>query len=73
MLTKLVNEKKIDWDEHLGAVLFTYYTTYKVNTRHIPFQLVYGLYSLMPIKYIVATLTQGGSIINNSGINQQDI
>jgi hypothetical protein len=57
ILTKLVNEKNNDWDEHLGAILFAYYITYKVNTKHIPFQLVYGLYSLMPTKYIVPNLT----------------
>jgi hypothetical protein len=25
MLTKFVNEKKNEWDEHLGAILFAYY------------------------------------------------
>ncbi len=55
-----------DWDQHLGVVLFAYYTTYKVNTKHIPFQVMYGLYSLMPKKYIVPTFTHEGSIINNS-------
>jgi hypothetical protein len=32
LLTKLVNEKKIDWDEHLSIVLFPYRITYKVAT-----------------------------------------
>jgi hypothetical protein len=30
LLIKLVNENKIDWDEHLLIVLFYYKTTYKV-------------------------------------------
>jgi hypothetical protein len=30
--TKLVNEKKIDWDEHLSMVLFPYRIAYKVAT-----------------------------------------
>ncbi len=41
------------WDEHLSVVLFSYRTTYKVGTGHIPFQLVYGLHSLLPIKYLL--------------------
>jgi len=56
MLTQLVNEKKrLGWT--MGALLFIYSTTYKVSTRHIPFQLVYGLYPLMPTEYLVPTLT----------------
>jgi hypothetical protein len=31
-LTKLVNEKIIDWDEHLSIVLFSYKIAYKVAT-----------------------------------------
>jgi len=52
-LTKLVSENRIGWDEHLFKVLFSYRTTYKVTTRYTPYQLVYGLHPLMPIKYIV--------------------
>jgi hypothetical protein len=37
LLTKLVNENKTDWDEHLSIVLFSYQTTYKVGTGHTPF------------------------------------
>ncbi len=52
-MTKLISENKIDWDEHLLIVLFSYRVTYKVATRYTTCQLVYGLYSLMPTKYIV--------------------
>jgi hypothetical protein len=58
-LTKLVNENRIDWDEHLSIVLFSYKTTDKVVTRYTPYQLVYGLHPLMPTKYIV--LIVGGN------------
>ncbi len=44
LLTKLVNENRNDWDEHLSTILFSYWTTYKVGTNHTPFQLVYGLH-----------------------------
>jgi hypothetical protein len=54
----LVNENKIDWDEHLFTMLFSYIIVYKVATWYTPYQLVYGLHLLMPTKYIV--LVPGG-------------
>jgi len=53
LLTKLVSENKIYWDEHFSIMLFSYRTTYKVATRYTPYQLVYGLHPLMPIEYII--------------------
>jgi hypothetical protein len=35
-------------DEQLSTILFSYQTTYKVETDHTPFQLVYGLHPLLP-------------------------
>ncbi len=52
LLTKLVNENKNDWDEHLSTIIFSYQSAYKVGTSHIPFQLVYGLHPLLPTKYL---------------------
>ncbi len=54
LLTKLVNENKTNWDEHLPTVLFFYKTKYKVATWYTPYQLVYGLHPLMPTKYIMS-------------------
>jgi len=48
MLTKLVNKKWNDRDEHLNIVLYAYCMTYKVTMGHTPFQLVYGLRPYMP-------------------------
>jgi hypothetical protein len=53
LLIKLVSENKIDWDEHLPTILFSYKTTYKVTIRYTPYQLVYGLHPLIPIEYIL--------------------
>jgi hypothetical protein len=39
-------------------MLFSYIIACKVATRYTPYQLVYGLHSLMPIEYIV--LVVGG-------------
>lgn len=47
-MTKLVNVKFNDWDEHLSVVLYAYHATFKVTTSHTPFQLVYGLHPFMP-------------------------
>ncbi len=52
-MIKLVSENKIDWDEHLPTILFSYKTTYKVTIRYTPYQLVYGLHPLIPIEYIL--------------------
>jgi hypothetical protein len=52
LLTKLVSENRIDWDEHLSTMLFSYKAAYKVAIGYTPYQLVYGLRSLMPIEYI---------------------
>ncbi len=51
--TKLVNENRMDQDEHLSTMLFSYKSVYKVVTWYTPYQLVYGLHPLMPIEYIV--------------------
>ncbi len=60
--TKLISENIRDWDEHLSKVLFLYKTTYKVATWYTPYQLVYGLHPLMPIKYIVPVVRDNTSM-----------
>jgi hypothetical protein len=47
LFTKLVNENQNDWDEHLSIILLSYRTVFKVGIGRTPFQLVYGLYSLL--------------------------
>jgi hypothetical protein len=59
MLTKLVNEKLNNWDKHLGAILFVYHIAFKVNIRHTPFQLFYGLYPLIPTYFGNPNLPHG--------------
>jgi len=58
-LTKLVSDNRINWDEHLSILLFSYKIAYKITTWYTPYQLVYGLHPLMPTKYIV--LVVGGN------------
>jgi len=37
----------------MSTVLFSYWTVYKVGIGHTPFQFVYGLHPLLPIKYML--------------------
>jgi hypothetical protein len=53
LLTKLIDENRNDYDEHLSTILFSYRTTYNVGHGHTPFQLVYGLHLLLPIEYLL--------------------
>ncbi len=64
LLIKLVSENRIDWDEHLSTMLFSYKIAYKVVTWYTSYQLVYGLHPLMPIKYII--LVAGGDERDNT-------
>ncbi len=63
-LTKLVSENKTDWDEHLSTLLFSYKIAYKIAIGYTPYQLMYGLHPLMPIKYIVPVV--GGNEKDNT-------
>jgi hypothetical protein len=37
LLTKLINENKTDWDEHLFTMLFSYKIAYTVTTWYTPY------------------------------------
>ncbi len=65
-MTKLVSENRIDWDEHLSTLLFSYKIAYIVTIGYAPYQLVYGLHPLMPIEYIM--LVVGGNERNNNSM-----
>jgi hypothetical protein len=56
LLTKLVHEKRTNWDEHLSTILFLNRIVYKVATNYTPYQLVYGLHLLMLIEYVLSTI-----------------
>ncbi len=65
LIAKLVNENKVDWDEHLPTVFLSYITTYKVTTWYIPQELVYGLHPFMPIEYVLPTFTGDHKYVNH--------
>jgi len=37
LLTKLVNENRTDWDEHMFIVLFSYIIAYKITIGYTPY------------------------------------
>jgi hypothetical protein len=65
-LTNLVSENRTNWDEHLSTVLFSYIIAYKITIGYTPYQLMYGLYPLMPIKCIVPVV--GGNERDSSPV-----
>jgi hypothetical protein len=61
MLTKLVNENRNDWDEHLGALLF-------VNYKHKAHTIPIGVW-IVPInayKISITYLHQGRYYVTNT-------
>ena len=56
IITRTVQGSNNDWDERLLEALWAYCTTYKVTTKHTPFQLVYGQEAILPIEFDVSSL-----------------
>ncbi len=57
LLTKLVNEKRTNCNEHLSIVLFSHIIAYKVATCYTPYQLVYVLHPSMPKEYVLPSIS----------------
>ena len=47
---------RIDWEQKLPSVLWAYRTAYKASIGTTPFELVFGLDSILPIEFLVPTL-----------------
>jgi hypothetical protein len=43
ILKKIINSNCIDWDVKLPTALWAYQNSYKTNTKHNLFELVYGI------------------------------
>ena len=54
-LTKVVEGNHMDWEQKLHYVLWVYHTTYKMSIGNTPFDLVFGLNIILPIKFLIHT------------------
>ena len=57
MIVKVVNFNKNNWDICLISVLWAYQRTYRLTTKYIPFELVFGIQPMLPFKMLVPTFT----------------
>ena len=56
-LKKVCNVKHDDQDQRILSVLWAYRTTHKILISHTPFRLVYGKEAIIPMEFIVPSLT----------------
>ncbi len=68
MLIKLINKNQTNWDKHLSMVLLSYQIAYKVVIVYIPYQLMYGLHPMMPIKCVMSKSLKERQRTNNREI-----
>ncbi|MCO5554910.1 hypothetical protein L7F22_008448 [Adiantum nelumboides] len=55
-LTKVVEGNRGTWEQKLPSVLWAYRKAYKTSIGSTPFELVYGLNAVLPIKFLLPTL-----------------
>ena len=56
MISKLEEDKKACWSEHLPELLFAYNTTCSTVTGYSPYYLLFGRRSRIPVDYLFPTL-----------------
>ena len=56
MLTKIVSDKKSDWELKLHAALWAYRVAYKTSIGTTPFNMVFGLDAILPMEFLIPTL-----------------
>ena len=56
VLTKIVEEKRTDWEMKLHSALWAYRVAYKTAIGTTPFNMVYGLDAILPIEFLIPTL-----------------
>jgi hypothetical protein len=56
MIQRMVGENKTSWNLQLFSALWAYRTSVKTSTRFTPFQLVYGIESILPIECEIPSL-----------------
>jgi len=59
ILRKIINSNHTDWDVKLLIALWAYHNSYKTNIKHTPFELIYDLQPLLPLKFLVPYYCMG--------------
>ena len=56
VLTKIVSDKKSEWELKLHAALWAYRVAYKTSIGTTPFNMVFGLDAILPMEFLIPTL-----------------
>ncbi|MCO5567206.1 hypothetical protein L7F22_020894 [Adiantum nelumboides] len=62
VLTKIVSDKRSDWELKLPAALWAYRVAYKTAIGTTPFNMVYGLDAILPMEFLIPTLRVAKSL-----------
>ena len=56
MLTKIVNDKRSNWELKLHTTLWAYRVSNKTSIGTTPFNMVFGLDAILPMEFFIPTL-----------------
>lgn len=56
VLTKIVNDNRFDWDQKLHSAIWAYRVAYKTVLGTTPFNMVFGLNTVLPLEFLLPTL-----------------
>ena len=71
MLRRMVGDHKYNWNLTLFSTLWDYRTSVKTTTGFTPFQLVYGLEYILPIKCQIPSLKIAVRILPNTSAEEE--
>ena len=56
VLTKIISDKRSDWELKLHATLWAYKVAYKTSIGTTPFNMVFGLDAILLMEFVIPTL-----------------
>ena len=56
VLTKIISDKRFDWELKLHAALWAYRVAYETSIGMTPFNMVFGLDTILPMEFLIPTL-----------------
>jgi len=73
MLQRMVGVHKTNWHTMLFSTLWAYLTSVKTSTGFTPFQLVYGLEAVLPIKCKIPSLKLAVELLPNTSPEEEHL